>query len=179
MFITVGIVLFRGVGASWRAARAGGNLATEAITVAVIASAVTIGWQIGVQPASREKAVSTLQDATPSMIGTILSRAIATFGWGEAVPPVVIAQLWGALVFAVAILGVSSALARGARREIFALLAVGVGGVAIIAGLLAFGSQTGLVQAAGSSLRSLASLSWRAGWLLHGSQRVSSVPRGS
>ena len=164
VFILVGVVLFRGMGASWRAARASAKLATAAITVVVIASAVTIGWQIVVQPASLEKAVATLRDATPSMIGTILSRAIATFGWGEAFPPVVIAQLWGAIVLAIAIVGVSSALARGARREIFALLAVGVGAVAIIAGLLAFGSQTGVVQGRWF-IAPLAGIPILAGWM--------------
>ena len=88
----------------------------------------------------------TLQEVTPSLIGFILSHGVATFGWGEAAPPVVIAQVWGLLALALVSLGVRSAVARGARREIVALLVVVVGGIAIIALFLAFGSENGLVQ---------------------------------
>jgi hypothetical protein len=162
--IVVGVVLFRGARVSLQAIRSGGKLAVAAIGVSAIAAIVTIAWQIGVQPPSLITAVSTPQDATPSMISFIFSRAIGTYGWGESAPPVAIVQLWGLIVLALVALGVRSAFSRRARREIIALLAVILGGVAVIAAFLTFGSQTGLVQGRWF-IAPLAGIPILAGWM--------------
>jgi hypothetical protein len=146
LLIVAAVVIFRGVGVSLRSIRAGGRLAATAIGVSAIAVIVTIVWQIGVQPASLLTAVPTPGNPSPSMIGSILLRGIATYGWGEAAPPDVIPQVWALMALVLVVLGVRSALARRARREIVALLAVTLGGVAIIAVFLAFPSEAGLVQ---------------------------------
>ena len=178
LLIVVVVTLFRGPGASWQALRSGGKLAVAAIAVSAIAVIVTIGWQLGIQPAALERAVPTLQEVTPSLIGFILSHGVATFGWGEAAPPVVIAQVWGLLALALVSLGVRSAVARGARREIVALLVVVVGGIAIIVLFLAFGSENGLVQGRWF-IAPLAGIPILAGWMAASRPATASFERSS
>jgi hypothetical protein len=144
--IALVVLVFRGGRAFWRAFRAGGKLAIATVAVCVAAGVVTLAWQLSVQPASLETPAATLGRATPSMIGTILDRAIATFGWGEFWPPDFLTQVWALMVAALVLLGVASAVTRRAGREIAALLLTCVVVVAIIAAFLAFGSHAGLVQ---------------------------------
>jgi hypothetical protein len=112
----------------------------------VAAGLVTFGWQLAVQPPSLESPVATLGHASPSMIGFILARAITTFGWGEAVPSPLLTDAWALMVTVLALLGIGYALRRRAGREIAALVMTAVGGVAVVAAFLAFGSHAGLTQ---------------------------------
>jgi Predicted membrane protein (DUF2142) len=146
VLITLVVLVFRGPRASWRAFRSGGTLAIAAALVCVVAGVATLGWQVAVQPAYQASLAPTLGSASPSMIALILSRAIAVFGWGEAAPGALLAQVWGLLAAAMVALGVGSALVRHAWREIAAVVAICVGVVIVIAGFLAFGSHAGMIQ---------------------------------
>jgi Predicted membrane protein (DUF2142) len=144
--ITVIVVVYRGPRVSWRAFRSGGTVAIASLVVCVLAGVATLGWQVGVQPAYQSSLAPTLSSASASMIGDIFSRAIATFGWGEAAPAPLLAQVWGLLVAATLALGVGAALTRRAWREIAALVTICVTVVVVIAGFLAFGSHAGVIQ---------------------------------
>ncbi len=146
VLITLVVLVFRGPRPSWQAFRSGGTVAIAAVVVCVVAGVATLGWQAAVQPPYQASLAPTLGSASPSMIAFILSRAVAVFGWGEAAPGALLAQVWGLLVAAMVALGVGSALVRHAWREIAALLAVCVGVVVVIAGFLAFGSHAGMIQ---------------------------------
>ena len=145
VLIAVIVLVFRGPRASWAAFRAGGKVAIAAVAVCVVAGVATLGWQLSVQPAY-QSLVPTLGSATPSSIAFILSRAIAVFGWGEAAPASVLAQVWGLLAAVMVALGVLAALRRRAFREVVSLVAICVAVVVVIAGFLAFGSHAGMIQ---------------------------------
>ena len=146
VLIAVTVLVFRGPRASWRAFRAGGAVAIAAVVVCVVAGVATLGWQLAMQPAYQESLAPTLSNASPSMIGYMLTRAIAVFGWGEAVPAPILAQVWGLLVAAMVALGVASAVGRRAWREVAALIGICIAVVVVIAGFLAFGSHAGMIQ---------------------------------
>ena len=165
MLLIAGVVLvFRGGPACWRAFRAGGRLAIATVAVCVVAGVVTLTWQLAVQPASLESPVATLGRASPSMISVILERAVGTFGWGEAAPPVILTQVWALMVAALVVLGVASAVTRRAGREIAALVLCCVVDIAVIAGFLAFGSHAGLTQGRWF-IAPLAGIPILAGWM--------------
>jgi hypothetical protein len=165
MLLIAGVVLvFRGAPACWRAFRAGGRLAIATVAVCVLAAVVTLAWQLAVQPASLESPAATLGKASPSMIGFILERAVGTFGWGEAAPPVILTQVWALMLAALVVLGVASALTRRAGREIAALVLCCVIDVAVIAAFLAFGSHAGQTQGRWF-IAPLAGLPILAGWM--------------
>jgi hypothetical protein len=164
LLVAVVVLVFRGRRASWRALRAGGVLAVATVVVCVIAAAVTLVWQLAVQPASLESPAATLGKASPSMIGFILSRAVGTYGWGEAAPPAILVQFWALMVAALVVLGVASAVRRRARREITALVLNVVLSVAVIAAFLAFGSHAGQVQGRWF-IAPLAGIPLLAGWM--------------
>jgi hypothetical protein len=115
------------------------------VAACVVASVATLGWQLAVQPAYQSLA-PTLGNASPSMIGFILSRAIAVFGWGEAAPDPLLAQVWGLLAAAMVVFGVVVGVGRRAWRELSSLVAICVAVVVLIAGFLAFGSHAGMIQ---------------------------------
>jgi hypothetical protein len=142
--ITIAVLVFRGRQAFWRGVRSGRWLAIATVAVSVAAGLVTLGWQLAVQPLSLESPVATVADASPSIIGFILARAISTFGWGD--PSPLLAEVWTLMVAVLVLLGVASALRRWAGREIVALVMTAVGGVALVAAFLAFGSHAGLTQ---------------------------------
>jgi hypothetical protein len=146
LLIALAVLVFRGRRAAWRALRSGGALAVAAVSVCVAAGVVTLAWQFAVQPRSLESATATLGQASPSGIAFILGRAVGTLGWGETAPPVGLDELWGLMVAALVALGVASALKRGAGREIVALAFTCVIDIAVIAALLGFGTNAGIVQ---------------------------------
>lgn len=146
LLITIAVLVFRGPRPFWRSVRAGRWLAVATVALTVAAGLVTFGWQLAVQPPSLESPVATLGHASPSMIGFILARAITTFGWGEAVPSPLFTDAWALMVAVLALLGIAYALRRRAGREIAALVMTAVGGVAVVAAFLAFGSHAGLTQ---------------------------------
>ena len=164
ILIFVVVLVFRGRRASWQAFRAGGRLAIATVAICVAAGAVTLIWQLAVQPASLESPAETLAKASPSGISFILGRAIGTFGWGEAAPPVILDQVWALMIAALVVLGVASALMRRVPREIAALILAGVLGVAAIAAFLAFGSHAGQVQGRWF-IAPLAGIPILAGWM--------------
>jgi hypothetical protein len=146
VLITVVVLVYRGPRVSWRAFRSGGAVAIAAVVVCVVAGVATLAWQVTVQPAYQAALTPTLNNATPSMIGSVLSRAIAVFGWGEATPAPLMVQVWALLVGGLVALGAGSAVARRAWREVAALGALCAASVALIAGFLAFGSHAGVIQ---------------------------------
>jgi len=164
VLITVIVVLFRGRATSWRAFRAGGKVAIAALVVCVAAAVATLGWQLAVQPTYQGSLAPTLGNASPSAVAFVLSRAIAVFGWGEAAPTPLLAQIWAALAAAMLALGVASAAARHARREVVGLVAICVAVLAVIAGFLAFGSHAGMIQGRWF-LAPLAGIPLLAGWM--------------
>jgi hypothetical protein len=170
ILIAVVVLVFRGRRASWQAFRAGGRLAIATVALCVAAGAVTLIWQLAVQPASLESATATLGKASPSGIGFILGRAIGTYGWGEAAPPLILVQVWALMVAALVVLGVASAVMRRVRREIAALILACVLGVGAVAAFLAFGSHAGQVQGRWF-IALLAGIPILAGWMT-GSQPV-------
>ena len=146
LVIALIVLVFRGRRAAWRAFRSGGRVAIATVAICVAAGVVTLAWQLAVQPASLETPAITLGGASPSVVGFILNRAIATYGWGEFWPPDGLSQVWALMVATLVLLGVVSAVKRGAGREIAALLLTGVGVVAIVAAFLALGSHAGFAQ---------------------------------
>lgn len=164
VLITVVVLIFRGPRQSWAAFRAGGKIAIAAVAVCVAAGIATLGWQLAVQPAYQESLAPTLGNASPSMIAFILSRAIAVFGWGEAAPNPLLAQVWGLMAAAMVALGVVAALRRGAWREVASLVTICVAVVVVIAGFLAFGSHAGMIQGRWF-LAPLAGIPIVAGWM--------------
>jgi hypothetical protein len=146
VLITVVVVVYRGPHVSWRALRSGGTMAIATLVVCVVAGVATLSWQVATEPAFQSSLAPTLSSASPSMIGEIFSRAIATFGWGEASPVSVLAQVWGLLVASVVALGVGAALTRRAWRELAAFVAICAAVVAVMAAFLAFGSHAGVIQ---------------------------------
>jgi hypothetical protein len=164
VLMTVVVLIFRGPRASWAAFRAGGKVAIAAVAICVVAGIATLGWQLAVQPAYQESLAPTLGNASPSMIGFILSRAIAAFGWGEAAPSPLLAQVWGLLAAALVALGVVTAVRRRAWREVASLVAICVAVVVLIAGFLAFGSHAGMIQGRWF-LAPLAGIPIVAGWM--------------
>jgi len=146
LVIALIVLVFRGRHAAWRGFRSGGKLAIATVAVCVAAGVVTLAWQLAVQPASLETPAITLGGASPSVVGFILNRAIATYGWGEFWPPDGLSQVWALMVAALVLLGGVSAVKRGAGREIAALVLTAVVTVAIIAAFLALGSHAGLAQ---------------------------------
>jgi hypothetical protein len=163
VLIALVVLVYRGPRASWGAFRAGGKVAAAAVAVCVVAGVATLGWQLAVQPAYQSLA-PTLGNASPSMIGFILSRAIAVFGWGEAAPDPLLAQVWGLLAAAMVVFGVVVGVRRRAWRELSSLLAICVAVVALIAGFLAFGSHAGMIQGRWF-LAPLAGIPIIAGWM--------------
>jgi hypothetical protein len=163
VLIALVVLVYRGPRASRGAFRAGGKVAAAAVAVCVVAGVATLGWQLAVQPAYQSLA-PTLGNASPSMIGFILSRAIAVFGWGEAAPDPLLAQVWGLLAAAMVVFGVVVGVRRRAWRELSSLLAICVAVVALIAGFLAFGSHAGMIQGRWF-LAPLAGIPIIAGWM--------------
>jgi hypothetical protein len=145
VLIALVVLMYRGPRTSWGAFRAGGKLAVAVVAVCVVAGVATLSWQLAVQPAYQSLA-PTLGNASPSMIGFILSRAIAVFGWGEAAPDPLLAQVWGLLAAAIVGFGVVVGVRRRAWRELSSLVAICVAVIAVIAGFLAFGSHAGMIQ---------------------------------
>jgi hypothetical protein len=146
LLIALVVLVFRGRRACWQAFRAGGRLAITTAVLCIAAGLVTVAWQFSVQPASLESPAATLGKATVSAVGFILGRAVGTYGWGEAAPPVILVEIWGLMIAALAVVGAASAVTRRAGREIAALVLICFLGVAAIAAFLAFGSHAGLVQ---------------------------------
>jgi len=163
VLITLVVLVFRGPRASWAAFRTGGKVAVAVVAVCVVAGVATLGWQLAVQPAYQSLA-PTPGNATPSMIGFILSRAIAVFGWGEAAPAPLLAEVWGLMAAVLVVLGVTAAVRRRAWREIASLVSICVAVVAVIAGFLAFGSHAGMIQGRWF-LAPLAGIPIVAGWM--------------
>ncbi len=145
VLIALVVLVYRGPRASWGAFRAGGKLAVAVVAVSVVAGVATLGWQLAVQPAYQALA-PTLGNASPSMIGFILSRAIAVFGWGEAAPDPLLAQVWGLLAAGIVGFGVIVGVRQRAWRELSSLVAICVAVIVLIAGFLAFGSHAGMIQ---------------------------------
>jgi hypothetical protein len=164
VLIAVVVLIFRGPRESWAAFRAGGKVAVAAVAVCVVAGIATLGWQLAVQPSYQESLAPTLGNASPSMISYIFSRAIAVFGWGEATPDPLLAQVWGLLAAAMVALGVVAALRRQAWREVASLVAICLAVVVVIAGFLAFGSHAGMIQGRWF-LAPLAGIPIVAGWM--------------
>lgn len=162
--IALVVLVFRGRRAAWHTFRSGGRLAIATFVVCIAAGAVTLGWQLTVQPASLESPAATLGRATPSMISFILNRAIGTYGWGEAAPPEVLIQVWALMIAALVLLGLAAAGVRRAGREIAALVLICAVGVAAIAVFLAFGSHAGQVQGRWF-IAPLAGIPILAGWM--------------
>jgi hypothetical protein len=177
VLITAIVLVFRGPRVSWHAFRSGGSVAVAAVVACVVAGAATLGWQEAVQPAYQSLA-PTLGDATPAMIGHILSQAVAVFGWGEAAPAPLLMQVWGLLVGGVVVIGVQSAVRRRAWREIAALLVTCAAVVALIAGFLAFGSHAGVIQGRWF-LAPLAGIPILSGWMAATRSDVHPVTRSS
>ncbi len=164
VLIALVVLIYRGRHAAWQAFRAGGRLAVAAVATCVAAGAVTFVWQLAVQPASLESTVATLGRASPSGIGVILERAIATIGWGEVVGPQALTDAWALMIAAVVALGVASALSRHALREIAALISLCAIAVLAIAAFLGLGSHAGLTQGRWF-LALLAGIPILAGWM--------------
>jgi Predicted membrane protein (DUF2142) len=164
VLITLVVLIYRGRRASWLAFRAGGRLALAAVVTCVAAGAVTFLWQLAVQPASLESTAATLGRASPSGIGVILERAIATIGWGEIAPPGGLTNVWGLMVAALVAFGVAAAQSRHARREIAALISLCAICVLAIAAFLGLGSHAGLTQGRWF-LAVLAGIPILAGWM--------------
>jgi hypothetical protein len=146
------------------------------VAVCVVAGVATLGWQLSVQPAY-QSLVPTLGSATPSSIAFILSRAIAVFGWGEAAPAPVLAQVWGLLAAVMVALGVLAALRRRAFREVASLVAICVAVVVVIGGFLAFGSHAGMIQGRWF-LAPLAGIPIISGWMAATGPRTVGDERG-
>ena len=140
------ILVFRGWRAAWGAFRSGGRLAVTAAFVCIAAGLVTVVWRLSVQPASLETATATFGKATVSAVGFILGRAVGTYGWGEAGPPMILIDIWALMAAALAVLGIASASTRRATREIVAFAVICAVAIAAIVGFLAFGSHAGIVQ---------------------------------